>query len=191
VIEVAAGLSGRGWRFAGRFGDRLTYIETDLPEMVELKQRALREAGSIGPHHRVVVLDALRPDGDRSLASVAEGLDPARGLAIITEGLLSYLDRDSVLDLWRRSAEVLSSFDNGKMLADLHLADENRGAAVAVFVRLLSVFVRGRVRMHFDDEVKARKALIDAGFAEATLRRGSEVRESRGASSVRVAEATV
>src|SRR6476619_3445777 len=28
VIEVAAGLSPRGWRFAERHGERLTYIET-------------------------------------------------------------------------------------------------------------------------------------------------------------------
>ena len=31
VIEVAAGLSPRGWRFASRYGSRLTYLEADLP----------------------------------------------------------------------------------------------------------------------------------------------------------------
>src|ERR1051326_807741 len=33
VIELAAGLSARGWRFKQRFGDRITYVETDLPHM--------------------------------------------------------------------------------------------------------------------------------------------------------------
>ncbi len=42
VIEVAAGLSPRGWRFAQRYGDRLTYIEADLPGMAERKRRGAR-----------------------------------------------------------------------------------------------------------------------------------------------------
>src|SRR5437016_178999 len=31
IVEIAAGLSPRGWRFAGRHGDAITYVEADLP----------------------------------------------------------------------------------------------------------------------------------------------------------------
>ncbi|MGH2894159.1 MAG: class I SAM-dependent methyltransferase, partial [Solirubrobacteraceae bacterium] len=31
VIEIAAGMSPRGWRFANRYGERLVYVEADLP----------------------------------------------------------------------------------------------------------------------------------------------------------------
>src|SRR4051812_17883043 len=41
VIEIAAGMSPRGWRFARRHGSRLTYIETDLPAMAARKRQAL------------------------------------------------------------------------------------------------------------------------------------------------------
>src|SRR5205807_8353145 len=41
VVEVAAGLSPRGWRFMQRYGNQLTYVEADLPEMAERKRRAL------------------------------------------------------------------------------------------------------------------------------------------------------
>ena len=46
VIEVAAGLSPRGWRFAERYGERLTYIETDLPGMAARKRVAPKRAAA-------------------------------------------------------------------------------------------------------------------------------------------------
>src|SRR3954471_21693303 len=35
IVEVACGLSPRGWRFRTRYGDRITYVEADLPGMIE------------------------------------------------------------------------------------------------------------------------------------------------------------
>jgi O-methyltransferase involved in polyketide biosynthesis len=191
VIELAAGLSPRGWRFAERYGERLTYIETDLPGMAERKRVALERAGSLGPSHRVLALDALRHEDEASLAGLAAELDPSRGLAIVTEGLLSYLDRDSVLGLWRRAAESLRRFPHGLMLSDLHLGGENTGLITAIGVRVLSAFVRGSVEMHFEHEADAAAALTNAGFAAATLHSGTEISDARGAGSVRVIEATV
>jgi len=188
VIEVAAGMSPRGWRFAERYGEQITYLETDLPEMVERKRAALRGAGLLGPGHRVEVLDALAESGERSLGAVAGDLEPGGGVAIITEGLLSYLDRAAVLGLWRRAAEALGRFPHGLMLSDLHLAGENRGATTAIGVRLLSMFIRGDVRLHFEDEREALAALRSAGFAEAAVHRGSDVSDTRGAASIRVIE---
>ena len=42
VVEVASGLSPRGWRFTTRYGDRLTYVEADLPEMAAAQTRRAR-----------------------------------------------------------------------------------------------------------------------------------------------------
>ena len=76
VVEVACGMSPRGWRFARRYGDALTYVEADLPAMAARKRAALERMGTADEHHRVVELDALRDDGPRSLASVAAGSRP-------------------------------------------------------------------------------------------------------------------
>ena len=38
IIEVAAGLSPRGLRFTKKYGDKIKYIEADLPDMVKLKK---------------------------------------------------------------------------------------------------------------------------------------------------------
>src|SRR5690348_14466596 len=90
VIEVAAGLSPRGWRFTQRYGDRLTYIEADLPGMTARKRRALEQMRSLNDRHRVVEVDALRDRGPNSISALADDLDHGSGLAIITEGLLGY-----------------------------------------------------------------------------------------------------
>ena len=113
VLEVATGMSPRGWRFASRYGERLTYVEADLPAMAARKRRALERIGSLSAAHRVVDLDALRDRGPLSLQAVAGELDPARGLAIITEGLLGYLAPDDMTGLWRRFARTLDGFAGG------------------------------------------------------------------------------
>ena len=74
VVEVACGLSPRGWRFAQRYGERITYVEADLPGMAARKRAALDRIGCLSDHHRVVAVDALRDDGPDSLATLAETL---------------------------------------------------------------------------------------------------------------------
>jgi hypothetical protein len=121
VLEVACGLSPRGWRFTERYGDRITYVESDLPEMAARKRAALERMGSLSDHHRVVELDALKDTGPQSLTDVTGGLDPGRGLAIVTEGLLGYLPSEAVLDLWHRFADTLAGFNVGSYVSDLHM----------------------------------------------------------------------
>jgi O-methyltransferase involved in polyketide biosynthesis len=168
VIEVACGLSPRGWRFSRIHGDRITYLEADLPAMAARKRRALERIGSLGDHHRVVEIDALADTGAVSLGTLAAGLEPERGTAIITEGLLGYLDSRSVAAVWRRFAAALHGFPAGLYLSDLHLG-EGQTPLVAGFRLLLAGFVRGGVHLHFDDRAAARTALIGAGFDAATV----------------------
>jgi O-methyltransferase involved in polyketide biosynthesis len=175
VVEVAAGLSPRGWRFVNRHRE-LTYIEGDLPDMAERKRRALERMGSLNERHRVVVLDALRDDGPQSLAALAAELDPGQGVAIVTEGLLGYLDRESVDGVWRRFARAMNRFPHGRYLSDLHLGDVQN-----VFIRgfrvALSAFVRGRVHLHFQTAAEAEETVRAAGFRTATVRPASEIVE--------------
>jgi O-methyltransferase involved in polyketide biosynthesis len=175
VIEVAAGLSPRGWRFTQRHPD-LTYVEADLADMAERKRRALERMGSLSDNHRVEVLDALRDDGPESIAAIADELDPQQGLAIITEGLLGYLDGDSVDGVWRRFARTLKGFPDGRYISDLHLGDV-QNVLIRGFRIVLSAFVRGRVHLHFQSAAEAEAALRDSGFARAAVRPASEIVE--------------
>jgi O-methyltransferase involved in polyketide biosynthesis len=168
VIEVACGLSPRGWRFTGRFGDRLTYVEADLPGMAARKRAALDRIGSLGERHRVVEIDALADEGPLSLAALARTLDPVAGTAIITEGLLSYLDSPAVAGVWRRFAAALHRFPAGLYLSDLHLGQSHTPLIRAARL-VLAGFVRGGVHLHFAGAAEARTALLEAGFDAATV----------------------
>jgi O-methyltransferase involved in polyketide biosynthesis len=174
VIEVACGMSPRGWRFAGRYGDELTYIETDLPAMARRKREALARIGPLGERHRVADLDALRDGGPGSLEALAGTLDPSAGLAIVTEGLLPYFDDATVAALWGRLARALRPFATGAYLADLRLRRPGRGPGERAFELMLGAFVRGRIHAYPGDEADAEAALLRAGFGRASLYRCDE-----------------
>jgi O-methyltransferase involved in polyketide biosynthesis len=195
VVEIAAGLSPRGWDFSRRHGARLAYVEADLPEMARHKQALLQRAGLLGARHRVVSLDALADNGPGSLAELVKTLDRSQGLAIITEGLLNYFPLAAVRGMWQRFAAALREFPRGLYLSDLHVRGENRHVVIDAGVALLSTFVRGKVHLHFDSASEAEGALMDAGFAQARLmspapQANAKGRvDGRGARLVRVIEA--
>jgi O-methyltransferase involved in polyketide biosynthesis len=193
VIEIAAGMSARGWRFANRYAGRLTYVEADLPAMAERKRRALGRIGSLSEAHRVAQIDALRDGGPGTLVEIASELDPDAGLAIITEGLLGYLPTDAVLALWRRVAATLQRFPSGRYFSDLHLGSVQT-PAVRFFRRLLAAFVRGQVYLHFDGAEEAEAALRAAGFGTAAVRRAGtiiELPEREERSTAHILEASI
>lgn len=181
VIEVAAGMSGRGLRFAHRYGDRLLYVEADLPAMAERKRRALARLDALSERHRVEDVDALRDGGSRSLSELVRRLDHDRGLAIITEGLLGYLEFSAVGALWRRFAGVLGRFKAGTYISDIHIG-EVQNLRVKAFRLVLAAFVRGPVHLHFGEEPEVVGALTQAGFASAEIHRAHELAASENGS---------
>jgi O-methyltransferase involved in polyketide biosynthesis len=196
VVEVACGMSPRGWRFTERFGERLTYVEADLPGMAQRKRAALARMESLTDRHRVADLDVLQEGGPGSLEALVETLDPAGGLVIVTEGLLTYLDDETVNALWARLATALGRFDKGVYLSDLRFARRDRGLPERTFDVILGAFVRGRVHAYRGDEATAEGELRSAGFEEAHLHRGdqhraaADVRSDPGAGVVCVVEAS-
>ena len=169
VVELGAGLSPRGWRFASRYGPDLTYVETDLLGMARRKADLLERAALTGPGHRVRTVDAFRPE---SLHTLADELDPDQGTAVITEGLINYFPTSDVLTLWDAVAETLNRFPRGLYLSDIHLG-QAADAVTATAKALITAFVRGNVYLHFDDEQDAIAALENAGFDDAELLRPS------------------
>jgi O-methyltransferase involved in polyketide biosynthesis len=195
VIEIAAGLSARGWRMRQRYGDRITYVETDLPAMARTKRALLEQAGLLGEHHRVVELDALATRGSRSLGAVARSLDPEQGTAIITEGLMNYLAPKAADAVWKRIAQVLRTFPQGIYLSDVYLTHDNRNLAMLAFGAILQAFVRGRMHVHFHSETRAAARMEAAGFSSVVLHRTASIPEAsqhakiRGGGLVRILEA--
>src|SRR5262249_18129288 len=152
------------------------------------------DLGGETAHHRAQEIDALADAGPTSIAALCAGLDPTRGTAIITEGLVNYFERDIVLGIWTRFAAALAKFPVGLYLSDINVLDGNRGPIVSGFAWLLSAFVRGRVHMHFDTGADVERALDNCGFDAAVLDPnafGDELPglERAGAARVRIIEA--
>jgi O-methyltransferase involved in polyketide biosynthesis len=168
VLELAAGLSARGWRFTTRYPE-IRYIEGDLPDMAARKRESLRRVNGRSDRHQVVELDVLRESGVQSLDSVTGAFHPDRGLVIITEGLLGYLPSVEVEGIWRRCAQTLTGFAHGAYISDVHLSSLQT-IEVRAFRVLLSAFVRGRVHLHFRDPAEVVHSLCTAGFARAEVR---------------------
>lgn len=169
VIEIAGGLSGRGLRMAKRYGDKILYLETDLPAIVAVKRALLQKAGLLADNHRVIELDALAEEGVCSLASVASSLNPNVGTAIITEGLMNYLDPAVALALWGRIALHLQRFPHGLYLSDAYLRTGNSSLNVTIFRKVLAGFVRGGMHVHFASNEDGLEQLRAAGFQHATI----------------------
>lgn len=194
VVEIAAGLSGRGIRMVEKY-PALTYIETDLPHMAALKRELLEKAGLLSLRHRVCDLDALADSGPDSLAEIARSLDPKLGTAVITEGLMNYLDPEAARGVWRRIAQTLQSFPHGLYLADVYLTQQNKGLASRIFGGVIQLFVRGRMHIHFESVAHGQQLMRDAGFAEARIHETRDLPETRkisgqpGGNRVRILEA--
>ncbi|MCG8418632.1 MAG: class I SAM-dependent methyltransferase [Proteobacteria bacterium] len=173
VVEIAAGLSPRGYRFMKRYGRAgLVYVESDLPAMCARKRALLRRIGPLPGRHHVVEVDALASRGRHSLAAVGRRLfDLERGTAIVVEGLLNYFDRATMLAVSQRIADFLAQFPDGLYLTDLYprstVADL---PGLRLFVAALSAFARGRVHLHFDRPAAAEQALLRCGFDAAQVR---------------------
>jgi O-methyltransferase involved in polyketide biosynthesis len=191
VIEIAAGLSPRGWGLRRRYGERLRYIETDLPQMVALKRRLLSEGGLLGAGHSVQVLDALADSGAGSLAALARTLDPGVGTAIVTEGLMNYLDPQAARGVWRRIAAALQPFPGGVYLNDLYLRPQRVNAAAGAFGGLLQLFVRGRMHVHFRSEGEVLDTMQGCGFTETLLHRTQDLAETREYAGIRGGDAVM
>lgn len=196
VIEIAAGLSPRGLRLCQQYPG-LRYLETDLPAMAAVKRRLLDGAGLLSERHEVVELDALRTQGPASLEALAARLDPTQGLAIVTEGLMNYLDPATAQALWQRIAEVLKRFAHGVYLSDVYLQRQHRDLGSRGVGRLISAIVRGRIHVHFDDPRHAAAILRELGFAEArthlthTLESTRQYAAIPGGDRVQILEASV
>lgn len=171
VVELAAGMSGRGLRFAERWAERgLVYIDTDLPAMVAMRRARLADVSRPAGHH-IKVVDALAASGPQSLGAVlGEVLTPDAGVAVVSEGLLNYFHKRDVEALWARVSEALTPYREGRYVAELHVRDEVSELATArAFMAGLSVFVRGATHLHYADADEAARAALDSGFGAVEL----------------------
>ena len=88
VLELASGYTMRGLDIASQ--SPKTYVELDLPDVMQQKQNLIRHMGVSAPANLHLVSGDVTDDADMERA--LRHLDPAKPVAIINEGLMRYLD---------------------------------------------------------------------------------------------------
>ena len=172
VLEVASGLSPRGFRFMARHGGRLRYVEADLPAMAARKRDLLSRAGLLSPGHVVAEADALAQGGETSLEKVAERhLDPSRPVIVVTEGLVNYFDFATMTAMWERIGRILSRFPWGLYLADFvpDHGDPVSHALVKAGAALMARTTGAHSWLHFPSDADAEHTFRDLGFSRARV----------------------
>lgn len=171
IVELACGLSPRGHRFT-RKHPGITYIETDLPGMVARKRPLLSAISSLDDRHRVVTCNILDRDTMNSLeAVIVRECDPARPLAVITEGLVNYFDLGTISPVWQRLATLLHGFPAGVYLTDVYPEVEGHRFAgiIRASNRLLRTASRSRFMLHFTCDSNMQSHFLQQGFSQVTI----------------------
>ena len=173
VLEIATGLSPRGWRYRQKYPN-LVYIEADLPEMAAAKRLALSQIENPAP--RIEAVD-LFGEGFQHLL---ETLDSTKPLIIISEGLVNYFTKDMLNDLWTRLATGLKQFSIGVYLTDLYPEPITRRLAKLIWnsSKILKVMSRSAFAFHFVSPTEVIQAMQAAGFKQSCVFQPSDKLET-------------
>lgn len=197
VLEIASGLSPRGYRFSQRFPE-LTFVETDMPGMAERKRRALEREGAGSGRHLVQPLNVFHQDGPEAMETVvAECFRPDEPLVVITEGLTSYFTLADMMPFWERVAALEERFPGSRYLMETYLVPRTGpfSRAIRLGANALGRLSDSDVSFHFADPEEVSECFRAAGFAgvrvhdPADYRRTLELPTNRGDAVVRVVEA--
>ncbi len=159
VLEIAAGLSPRGWWFRTHYPS-IDYRELDLPAMAETKQASLT---TIDPNSPEVLSADLFTDDFQKAFHV---FDPKRPLVIISEGLINYFDQALLMQLLKSIVLYGKEFKTLHYLTDLYPEPVRNKLAKVIWSssKLLKLMSRSAFTFHFvtPDEVKG--FFASAGF---------------------------
>jgi O-methyltransferase involved in polyketide biosynthesis len=168
VLELACGLSPRGFRFMDRHGgNNFIYVETDLPSMARKKESMLRQARLLRDNHHVVACNILSDNGGMSLGAVAsQYLNPDVPTAVITEGIINYFDRPTLEPVWVRIAELLRRLAGGVYLSSNmpNLRGHRFHPMVRLWNQIVAVVAKGKMHMHFYSDRDAEDAFKSFAF---------------------------
>lgn len=196
VLEIACGLSPRGYRFHLAHPE-LRYVECDLPGMVSRKRHLLEKLGSLDERHLVTELNFLSDGEDGLEAVVARHFDTAQPLLVITEGLVNYFPLPVLDGFWRRLSRVMSGFPHAIYLTDNYplLNDSPLRGTMETLSKLLATISRSDANFHFGSDAETQEYLTERGFDAVTVHDPRDyylrlpIPRSRGIPLVRVIEA--
>lgn len=159
VLEIAAGLSPRGWWFREHF-PQIDYRELDLPAMAATKQSALKQIDPNSPE--VLSADLFTEDFQNAFAV----FDPSRPLVIVSEGLINYFDKPLLSQLLQSMVQYGQTFNAFHYLTDLYPEPVKNKLAKVIWSssKLLKLMSRSSFTFHFINPAQVADFFKNAGF---------------------------
>lgn len=159
VLEIAAGLSPRGWWFREHY-PQIDYRELDLPDMAKTKQAALKQINAASPD--VLSVDLFTEDFKNAFAV----FDPKRPLVMISEGLINYFENDLLQQLLKSIVHYGQDFTILHYLTDIYPEPTKNKLASVIWnsSKLLKVISRSAFSFHFQTPQEVRDFFQTAGF---------------------------
>ncbi|TXJ09488.1 MAG: leucine carboxyl methyltransferase [Acinetobacter sp.] len=173
VIEIATGLSPRGWSFRQQYPD-LRYIEVDLPDMAATKKLALEKAGQ--PEAEVLAVDLFTPQIQDMFAALAYDAP----LVIISEGLVNYFSKDALKTLWTTLAKHGQQFQQFYYLTDICPEPVHHPLAKLVWKssQLLKFLSRSAFSFHFINPQEVITFVKACGYNHVTIQQPSQTTQN-------------
>ncbi|MCP5173534.1 MAG: class I SAM-dependent methyltransferase [Moraxellaceae bacterium] len=171
ILELACGLSPRGWRVNQEYPQHL-YIEADLHGMANRKQALLTQLDAINDNHKVTVCNILIEESDDSLeALLAREFDPNKPLVVITEGLINYFQLADISQFWQRLSKALGQFSAGFYLTDVYpkVTQHRFYRWIELANKSLKVSSKSSFMMHFASNQEAISHFNDCGFSQVAV----------------------
>lgn len=160
VLEIATGLSPRGWWFRQHF-PTIEYRELDLPDMAKTKTDALKKIDQNSPE--VLSVDLFTEDFQKAFAV----FDTQRPLVIISEGLINYFDKALLSQLLKAISLYGQNFSALHYLTDLYPEPVKNKLAKLIWTssKLLKLMSRSAFSFHFINPAEVRNFFHQAGFS--------------------------
>ena len=164
VLEIASGLSPRGWNFRQKFPN-LDYRELDLPDMARVKTQALQKIDCNSPE--VLSVDLFTANFEQAF----QVFDPTRPLVVISEGLINYFNKNMLLQLLHAISHYGQNFKELHYLTDLYPEPVKNKLAKFIWgcSKLLKWMSRSAFSFHFIHPQQAQSFFQQAGFEQANI----------------------
>ena len=167
IVDLAAGLSGRGFRLCRQYKD-LIYIEGDLPQMAVMKQRLLAGMKGYDPvRHKIRACNILEKDTGAGMERLFEAeVARSQGTLVITEGLVNYFPLPVITEVWRRLSSLLSSVQKGIYISEIYpdLIDHPYYGMMKLARKGVGWFTRGDWPLHFKSDAEIQSAFLNLGY---------------------------
>lgn len=152
LIEVASGLSARSLEWVNR---DFVYLETDLPEMIKIKEQVFDEVAKsqglrINPNHHFLPLNATNLSEWEKLGKKYFGKKSGK-IAIIHEGLVVYLTREEQERLRDNIRNFLTTYSpNGAWITTDFSTQKRKESLLVAFAKKLIQRNTQREFNHFE-----------------------------------------